>query len=77
MSLVATSWTTTRVAPTKSAPFAELPCPFAGEELPASGAALSKKSFFLGNALLAVSGLCLLLLFLNPPDRGVSGYRWP
>jgi hypothetical protein len=79
MSLVATSWTTTRVAPTKSAPFAGLAYPLAAEKTSASETALvAKRSNFATNAFLALMGVGLLWFFLSPPtarDRG--RYRWP
>ena len=62
MALVTTSWTTTRVAPTRSAPFAEVT---PGATPPASN--------IVGGVALILLGAGLLWFFLNPPE----GYRWP
>lgn len=75
MSLVVTSWTTTRVAPTKSAPFAGLAYPLAAEGTP--GAAPPARNIA-GGVVLALLGAGLLWLFLSPPTARARGrYRWP
>lgn len=69
MSLVATSWTTTKVAPTRRAPLAEL-----GESAPTSPPTGGGVGPAVGSVLpLLLLGAGLVWLFV----RSSEDYRWP